>query len=120
MNASQLDLLVPGPPPAPPRPPTGPLVLPPPPAANTPAAYRAWRATADGDEAWGWILGRAREALATGRDRLSAKALVEGCRARLKVEINNTWTAWIADDLVTAEPGLLAIVERRRRRKARP
>lgn len=101
-----------------PAPPTGPEGRVPTEHEGRRAAYLQWRKSLDGASAWAWITDRARGLLASGSTRISAKALVEDCRAALKVEINNTWTAWIADDLVAAHPALLEVVERRRRRKA--
>lgn len=87
--------------------------------ANTGAAYGAWRATADGLKVWLFLLGRARAAFASGATRISVNKLVEEARVELKLDVNNTYRAWLADDLVRAEPGLGAVIERRARRKAR-
>lgn len=100
-----------------PAPPTGPEADVPGPDANRHAAYLEWRQTRDGACAWVWIKGQASRLGAMDATRISVKGLVEQCRAELKVEINNTYTAWIADDLVRWDPRLLNLIERRRRRK---
>ena len=101
-----------------PAPPTGPAVETPTRDQNRYAAYLEWRQTRDGACAWVWIKDRALGLLRAGTTRLSAKTLVEECRQELKVELNNTWTCWLADDLVRWDPRLLNLIERRRRRKA--
>jgi hypothetical protein len=101
----------------PPAPPTGPVADVPTREANRYASYLEWRETIRGADAWAWLRNRARSLLLTGEQRISTKGLVEDCRAALKVEINNTYTAWLADDLVRWDPRLLNLIERRRRRK---
>jgi len=83
-----------------PAPPTGPAADVPAHEANRYVAYVAWCQTRDGACAWVWIKDHALGLLKAGTTRISAKTLVEDCRQELKVEINNTYTAWIADDLV--------------------
>src|SRR5688572_33324866 len=99
--------------------PSGPSTTPPPRQANTFAAYCAWKRSEEGGKAFGWMLTRARERLAERETRIGMKALVERCREDLKTDINNTWTAWLADDLVAADDRLAPLIERRTRRKSR-
>jgi hypothetical protein len=54
--------------------------------------------------------------LRSGAKRISTKALVETARAELKLEINNTYTAYIADDLLIVEPAFEQVIERRQRK----
>jgi len=103
-----------------PAPPTGPAADVPTAAANRAEAYLAWRATQDGTLVLRWLLDRARERLAAGRRRISVNALVEAARVALGVPINNTYRAWLADELVMRDPGLLGVIERRRRAKPGP
>lgn len=57
--------------------------------------YDAWRLTEDGRRVWAEIVRDASEQVAAGATRLSAKALVENARRRLKVEIDNSHTCFI-------------------------
>lgn len=99
-----------------PEPPTGPAAIVPTKGEGTPAAYGAWRESEDGRDAWRWILAQAREALKRGERRVSPRTLVAQCRDVLKVQINDHFSPWVADDLIRAEPALLDVIERRRRR----
>jgi hypothetical protein len=99
--------------------PSGPQTPVPTRALNSFNAYCAWKRSDDGGRAMGWMLTRAREQLAAGEQRIGMKALTERCREMLKVALNNAWTAWLADDLVAADPRLLPLIERRVRRKAK-
>jgi len=102
-----------------PVPPTGPLAEVPTKAKNLYAAYLAWSKTSEGISAYLWIQARALEQLANGAKRISINALVERYRAAFHHKINNTWRAWLADDLVANDPRFLPLIERRRRRKAK-
>ena len=97
-----------------PDPPTGPPKMPSQP--NTWAGYLAWRRSADGLTVWWAIEDEALRRLAAGDKRVSLKGLVELVRGN-GAEINNTHTAWLADDLCRRHPELLAVIERRARRK---
>lgn len=101
-----------------PAPPTGPAVETPTREQNRYAAYVEWRQSREGACAWVSIKDRVRELLLhKAEPRISVKGLVEQCRAEMTVKINNTYTAWIADDLVRWDPRLLNLIERRKRRK---
>jgi hypothetical protein len=82
---------------------------------NTLAGYQDWRLTPDGIKVWEMIRSRA---LALSGRRISTKALVEEARAALRVEINNSHTSRIADELVARYPHLLSSIERRTRKSA--
>lgn len=97
--------------------------------ANTRAGYLAWRGTEDGLAVWELvqrkalaILSAANRAYVTGTTwkppRISTKAIVEQVRAELRLEVNNSYTAMFADDLVVRYPELLECIERRKRKAA--
>jgi hypothetical protein len=66
---------------------------------------------------WREIASRALGAVErAGERRISTKRLVEEVRARLKVKVNNSWTSFIADELVQRYPPLDAVIERRARK----
>jgi len=107
-----------------------PLFDPPPPPPTGPqtdvgkfaraAAYDAWRDTEDGQKVRSFV---AREALAayySGAARISVRDLATAARGVLGVEINNNFTARMADELIATYPGLTDLVERRAQRKAAP
>ena len=96
-----------------PDPPTGPEKIP---EDATWEAYCGWRETAEGLRVWLDIEEQALAAFLAGARRIGVKALVESARSRLRVEINNTYTAWLADDLVGLHPELLPLIERRVRK----
>ena len=74
----------------------------------------------DGKMVWQHIMDAALQALANGEKRFSVLGEVHVARAITKAKVNNTFAPWIADALVAHEPALLAIVERRVRKKAAP
>lgn len=88
-------------------------------AMNTYRAYLAWKRSEEGGRIFGWMLKEARKRAAAGAYRIGVKQLAEEARATLRGELNNVFTAWISDDLVEAEPGLLPLIERRVRKKAK-
>lgn len=106
-----------GPDPAP-KPPTGPAATIPAAKSNTLQAYREWRLTVDGALVWNHVEALALYYWHEGETRISVNSLVEEVRRNTKRQVNNTYRAWIADDLVAAYPKELSgVVERRRRRK---
>jgi len=105
-------------PPEPPPPPTGPPADIPDHAANRYRHYVAWRVTREGMRTYSLIQARALTLLSEGERRVSVNALAEEVRRR-KRKVNNTYRAWIADDLVREHPELLAVIERRERRKVK-
>lgn len=72
--------------------------------------WEAWRA-AHPDEA-AWCLWYARNLVGDGASRISAKAIVEVCRARFHIAINNSATAGLGEWLSEHED-LRPFVERR-------
>lgn len=84
------------------------------PEVSIEARYRRWRETPDGVRAWVELEREAAGLVASGADRISAKALVEAVRARLKLTINNSFTAMVGRDL-RAIPRYRDLVECRER-----
>ena len=81
--------------------------------------YVWWKtSTVEGRRAFGYIEQCALVAAEKGQARISVNRLVEEVRVHLQLEVNNTYRAWIADDLVMRHPHLTDLIERRRRRKA--
>lgn len=68
------------------------------------ARYRQWRETTLGQRAWSWMLRDALDQAHDGARRIGVKSLVERCRDELKVTVNNSWTGFLARDLVDAAP----------------
>lgn len=101
----------------PPPPPSGPSAVVPSKEANRYAAYLTWRGDPLGVELFIAMLEKVRQLAAGGDTRISVKAVVEWARRHYRAEINNTWTAWLADDFVATDPRLLPLIERRKRRK---
>lgn len=58
--------------------------------------FAAWRDTPDGGIAFEWMRSVAVRDAEAGAKRLSAKALVERCRALHRVKINNDFTPLVA------------------------
>lgn len=77
--------------------------------------YAAWRDTQDGRFSYASIRRQAISEAQAGTRVLSAKALVEWCRATHRIRINNSHTALIARELYDAEPGLRPLFKLRRR-----
>lgn len=79
--------------------------------------YQEWKRTPEGKRACLAIAGLAFAEKKRGAIRISTKFLVETVRRTERVTITNTWTAWIADDLVAKYPEFLPLIERRARSK---
>ena len=82
-------------------------------------SYLVWKQSPDGHRACAWILDRVMARLRAGEQRISTRTILCECRDALKVEINNIYSPWIADDLIVRYPELLDVIERRKRRKAK-
>lgn len=99
--------------------PSGPATPIPPPSANSREAYWHWRRGPEGRRAWAQIESAALS-IVSGRGeraRISTKSLVEYARGSLHLHINNSYTAYIADELIERFPFLKGSIERRRRHK---
>ena len=103
---------IPDPPPAPP---SGPRIDPPSAESNSRLAYDRWRQTLDGIRVYSLIERRALALVEHGATRISVNALAESVRLKFHLEVNNTYRAYIADDLVEAHPKLVECIERRKR-----
>lgn len=80
--------------------------------------YELWKATEEGRRAFAYIERAALDQAARGEARVSPRTLVAQVRERLKLEVNDHYSAWIADDLVARHPAaLLSVIERRKRRR---
>jgi len=84
------------------------------------AAYEAWRLTEDGQAVWAFVVIEALLAQAEGAARISVRDIATAARSTLGLEINNNFTARMADELIATYPGLTDLVERREQRKAGP
>ena len=105
----------------PPEPPSGPRTDPRKFTAEPPSVavrYVAWKASKGGWRAWRYVERTALDLAAAGELRISTKFLVEQARRRLKVEINNNFTSFLATELVARHPHLVELVERRKRRSS--
>jgi hypothetical protein len=102
-----------------PAPPTGPTKIAPDAEANHYTVYCEWRETEEGKKVWEFVVAEALLLARAGEKRISVNALCEQARHKLKALVNNTYRAWIADDLVVQYPELLPVIERRRRTKAK-
>lgn len=99
-----------------PPPPSGPQSPIPTPLAGSREAYWAWRRTEDGLVAWGGIQRTVLGLVASGASRISINAVVEQVRSNTGLRINNTWRAYIADELIERYPTLKPLIERRKRK----
>ena len=99
-----------------PDPPTGPAKRPA--SANTFRGYLHWRGTPDGEAFWAELVHRTLRLHRSGAQRISVNRLHDDVRGDLKIEANNTYRPWLADDLCRRWPELMAVIERRKRRKA--
>lgn len=86
-------------------------------AAGSRAGYDEWRRSEEGSGGYDHLLTWADQLRADGRPRISVNALCERLRLERGMHVNNTWRAWIADDLIAVRPALAGLIERRRRRK---
>lgn len=89
----------------------------------TPAGYRAWRESGDGYKAFATLERLAVEQFHGtngARKRISINALVEKVRDIWKIHINNTYRAWIADELIRRHPDMASVIVRRKRVKVGP
>lgn len=80
--------------------------------------FAAWRGTPDGERAYAWMRDEARREVVYGTRRLSAKSLVERCRALYKVKLNNDFSALIARAIQQDLPATRGLFKDRMRRVA--
>ena len=85
--------------------------------AGTHRAYVWWRTeTEEGRRVFAYVERCALTEAARGETRISIRTLAEQARMRLKIEMNDHYSPWMADDLLARHPHLIDLVERRRRR----
>ncbi len=89
------------------------------PQAKKYASYVKWRQTEDGRRVYRAFVELAFSEANRGATRVSAKGLCEHVRHVLKIQINNTFVSWIADDLISEYPGMQALIETRKRTKVK-
>ncbi len=89
------------------------------PKAKSYASYLMWRQTEDGQQVYSAFAELALSEVNHGAKRVSAKGLCEYVRHALKIQINNSFVSWIADDLIAQHPALVAVIETRKRTKVK-
>ncbi len=102
----------------PPPPPTGPAAEPYFEEDSKPHKYTEWLATAEGQDLFARLSEAALLALRHGEKRFSVRGWVDS--PEHKVRVNNAFSSWLADDLVTRYPQLLGLIERRVRKRVGP
>jgi hypothetical protein len=96
-----------------PAPPTGPAAEIPNRAAGSYGAYLEWRDTDVGQR----FFNEARAAALEADGRFSPRSFLAWFRDEYKVRVNDHFSPYLADELITACPELEAIIERRKRKK---
>ena len=104
----------------PPSPPTGPLADRYTRAEGKPPAFIKFMASEDGPPFWRSLQDAALDAFRRQETRFSCASFIWHYRDTKKVRLNNNFSPWFADMLVTEHPHLIDIVERRVRKKAGP
>jgi hypothetical protein len=114
----------PGPPPGQgdlfnvPAPPSGPVAKDP--GESTRVAFWQFLTTGAGAVFWNRLEHKATEAFRAGKTRFSPRTFVAWYRDEYGLQINNDFSPWLADELVSRHPYLGKIIERRARTKAGP
>lgn len=80
------------------------------------ASYRHWRATEHGQQVYAAFCAEAMGEVARGATRLSGKGTWERMRARLRVPLNNSFTALVVRDAEADHPTLRGLFETRQRK----
>ena len=106
------------PPPPTPPPPTGPKAEVHTEESGKPDRFVKFMASDEGITLFDHMKRAALGALRAGRKRFSVRAWVDSTENLVRV--NNAFSPWFADELVTAHPELLPIVERRVRTRTGP
>lgn len=102
-----------------PAPPTGPPIEVPNHKQNQFSRYRHWLKSEDGLAVWRAAVADLDAALSRGEARWSPRDFASRFRTASRVAINNTFTAWLADDLILLRPEAEHVIERRLRKKAK-
>lgn len=77
--------------------------------------YLRWRQSDAGAEIFAWVRERALEQALAQATRIGIKDLWEEARRYFKRSSNNTYTAFVARELVRTEPSLRELIELRER-----
>ena len=101
---------------APPAPPAEQRVLPI--EGTIEASSRHWRGTEHGQRVYAEFCAEAMGEVARGATRLSGKGTWERMRARLRVPLNNSFTALVVRDAEADHPTLRGLFETRARKSA--
>lgn len=104
----------------PPPPPTGPAAEVYSREEGKPDAFIKFTESEDGDPFWRALEAAALDAFARQETRFSPRGFLAHYRDTKKVRLNNNFSPWFADMLVTEHPELIDIIERRVRRKSGP
>lgn len=103
-----------------PSPPTGPLADPHTREEGKPLGFVKFMESDDGAPFWRALQDAALDAFRRQETRFSPRGFLAHYRDTKKVRLNNNFSPWFADMLVTEHPHLIDIVERRMRKKAGP
>lgn len=106
--------------PWPPSPPTGPEAEEFAPEEGQPGAYIEWRNSEVGRKSLQWMARLALERKQAGAVRVSINWLSDELRTRRLVRHCNTWRPWMATDLISMFPTLVAVIQRKSRAKPEP
>lgn len=104
----------------PPPPPTGPHADRYTRAEGKPPAFIKFMASEDGPPFWRSLQDAALDAFRRQETRFSCASFIWHYRDTKKVRLNNNFSPWFADMLVTEHPHLIDIIERRMRTKEGP
>jgi len=103
-----------------PSPPTGPAADPYSREDGKPPAFIEFLDSEDGPPFWRALQDAALDAFAHKEERFSPRGFLAHYRDTKKVRLNNNFSPWFADMLVTEHPQLIDVIERRKRTKAGP
>jgi hypothetical protein len=103
-----------------PPPPTGPLAEVYSREDGKPPAFIKFMDSADGPPFWRALQDAALDTFGRQEERFSPRGFLAHYRDTKKVRLNNNFSPWFADMLVTEHPQLIDIIERRKRTKEGP
>ena len=103
-----------------PSPPTGPAADPYSREDGKPPAFIEFLDSEDGPPFWRALQDAALDAFRRQEERFSCASFIWHYRDTKKVRLNNNFSPWFADMLVTEHPQLIDVIERRKRTKEGP
>jgi hypothetical protein len=103
-----------------PPPPTGPAADPYSREDGKPPAFTKFMDSEDGPPFWRALQDAALDAFRRQEERFSPRGFLAHYRDTKKVRLNNNFSPWFADMLVTEHPQLIDVIERRKRTKEGP